>query len=191
MSGIASSVLRAMADAGASTEVILAAIEAQAVVDAERLAEQRAGNAERQQRFRDRRSKRRNGSNALRDVTPPIEEIIPPVSSDEETSAPAEKPKKAGPGKPDGVSDPTWRDFQAHRRAKKAPISETALSAIRREAAAVGWTMEAALTEIVARDWRGFKAQWVTADQAKNGRSHANDGSSYLDHLLAKTGAAR
>jgi hypothetical protein len=74
--------------------------------------------------------------------------------------------------KPNGVSDQVWSDFEKHRRAKKAPITETALSAFRREADRVGWTLEAALIESVARDWRGFKAEWV-----ENGRSQNIRGS--------------
>jgi hypothetical protein len=36
------------------------------------------------------------------------------------------------------------------------------LSGIAKEAAKVGWTLEAALTECTIRGWRGFKADWVS-----------------------------
>ena len=62
---------------------------------------------------------------------------------------------------PHDVSGQVWQDFEKHRRAKKASITETAIAAFRREADKVGWTLEAALIESVARDWRGFKAEWI------------------------------
>lgn len=63
--------------------------------------------------------------------------------------------------KPEDVEDDTWRDFQALRREKKAKITETALAQIRKEADAVGWSMNDALKECCARGWRGFKGEWV------------------------------
>jgi len=62
---------------------------------------------------------------------------------------------------PHGVSDAVWIDFQKLRKAKKAPISETAIEAIEREAIKAGFTLNEALTECVARGWQGFKAEWV------------------------------
>lgn len=188
--------MKAMADAGAPFEAILIAVQALDAKDAEiaerdrEQAERRAKDAERKRldRANGKPSRRRprtiHGRSTECPMDPPIEEIIPPVSSVEETK-PAPKSKPTSPAKPDGVSDPTWPDFQAHRRAKKAPITETALTAIGREAAQAGWTMEAALTEIVARDWRGFKAEWVAGPRGPpNGA--ANDGGSYLDHIVAQ-----
>lgn len=62
---------------------------------------------------------------------------------------------------PDGVSESVWSDFVAHRKGKKAALTNTALEGIRREAAKAGWSMEAALTEVCSRGWTGFKASWV------------------------------
>lgn len=62
---------------------------------------------------------------------------------------------------PVGVSESVWSDFVAHRKAKKAALTNTALEGIQREAAKAGWSMEAALTEVCARGWTGFKASWV------------------------------
>lgn len=63
--------------------------------------------------------------------------------------------------KPDGVSKSVWDDFQQLRKAKRAPLTETALASIQREATAAGWTLEAALSECSARGWQAFKAEWV------------------------------
>ena len=65
--------------------------------------------------------------------------------------------------KPEGVSDPVWDAFVQHRKAKKAQVSEVVLKTIAEQASEAGWTMEAALTEMVSRGWQGFKAEWVKA----------------------------
>jgi Helix-turn-helix domain len=70
--------------------------------------------------------------------------------------------------KPDDVSAPVWRDVLALRDKLKAPLTPTALDGIRREADLAGWPLEAALSEMAARGWRGFKADWVK-DSAKPG----------------------
>ena len=54
-----------------------------------------------------------------------------------------------------------WNSFLEHRKSKKAQVSELVLSTIAKQASEAGWTMEAALTEMVSRGWTGFKAEWV------------------------------
>lgn len=73
-----------------------------------------------------------------------------------------------GPDKPDlfaGVDPAVARDFKALRARLKAPITETALAGIRREADSVGLTLESALRICCERSWRGFKAEWMTGDK--------------------------
>ena len=89
--------------------------------------------------------------------------------------------------KPDGVSDGVWQDFQQLRKAKRAPLTETALAAIEREAAAAGWTLEAALSECSARGWQAFKAAWVK--ETTNGRT-APSNRNTAELALAKLGMA-
>ena len=77
--------------------------------------------------------------------------------------------------KPDGVDQDVWNDFLDHRKAKRAPISNTAMTAIEREAAKAGWPLNRALAEIVSRNWQSFKAEWVREKQ--NGHyANQNDG---------------
>jgi hypothetical protein len=90
--------------------------------------------------------------------------------------------------KPDDVSDQTWQDFERHRHAKKAPITETVLAAFRREADRIGWTLEAALIETVARDWRGFKASWV--EEKQNGRTNTDRQTAPNGRAMGRTEAA-
>ena len=75
---------------------------------------------------------------------------------------------------PDGVAVTVWQDFVKHRKAKKSPITDTAMQAIQREADKAGWTLETALSETCARGWTGFKAEWVTDKQGSQPTTYAN-----------------
>ena len=63
--------------------------------------------------------------------------------------------------RPDSVPEQVWNDFLKIRKAKKSPLTQTALNAIQNEADSAGWTLEDAITECVSRGWQGFKAEWV------------------------------
>jgi hypothetical protein len=83
---------------------------------------------------------------------------IPNSSSTRSESVPTLKRTAV---RPDGVSDRVWSDFVAHRKAKRASVTATAIESIEREAKLAGWTLEQALVEVVSRGWQGFKADWV------------------------------
>ena len=72
-----------------------------------------------------------------------------------------QEPIKDNYGSPEGVSLEVWQDFVKQRKAKKAAITETAIKGIQREANKAGITLNAALQEICARGWTGFKAEWM------------------------------
>ena len=59
-----------------------------------------------------------------------------------------------------GVSEKVRDDFIAHRKNKKALITETAIDGIKREAAKANVSLETALKECCERGWAGFKAEW-------------------------------
>ena len=63
--------------------------------------------------------------------------------------------------RPNGVSEQVWNDFIALRKAKRAPLSATALSVIAKEAEKAAMHIEEALTECVTRGWQSFKAEWI------------------------------
>lgn len=67
--------------------------------------------------------------------------------------------------KPENVSEQIWQDFLAHRKAKKAPVTETVINRFAQEAEKIGWTLEQALVESCAQNWQGFKAEWVKNSQ--------------------------
>lgn len=64
----------------------------------------------------------------------------------------------------EGVRPEIVRDFRKLRQAKKAAITETALSGIKREAIKAGLTLDAALAICCERGWSGFKAEWLARD---------------------------
>lgn len=79
-----------------------------------------------------------------------------------------EKPKRkrsSNVQKPESVSEQVWNDFTALRTKRRAPITETALKGIQREAEKAGITLEAALSTCCERGWQGFKADWYRKEQ--------------------------
>lgn len=80
------------------------------------------------------------------------------------------KKEKAKPivEKPADVSDTVWADYTLLRNNQKAPLTTTALNAIRKEATEAGITLEEALSTCCMRGWRGFKACWLRKDNQTN-----------------------
>lgn len=64
---------------------------------------------------------------------------------------------------PDGVvvSQSVWDEFIAHRKAKKAKVTQLVIDGIYKEAMKANWTLEDALKETIMRNWQSFKADWV------------------------------
>lgn len=62
---------------------------------------------------------------------------------------------------PENVSLDVWEDFVNHRKAKKSPITKTAMTRIENEAQKIGWTFQQAIEEMLNRGWTGFKAEWI------------------------------
>jgi hypothetical protein len=60
-----------------------------------------------------------------------------------------------------GVPEQAAKDFLTTRKAKKAPLTQTALDGIQREAAKAGMTLAAAVTLAAESGWQGFKAKWL------------------------------
>ena len=81
--------------------------------------------------------------------------------------------KRATAARPDDVADPVWQDFQRLRAQKRAPLTDTALAGLRREAAKAGVGLEAALAYCCEQGWQGFNAGW------------------YADRVGARAGPAR
>lgn len=67
---------------------------------------------------------------------------------------------------PEGVSQEVWDSFVKQRKAKRAQVTPLVIAGIAKEAAEAGWTLEAALQEVVVRNWQSFKAEWVADKQS-------------------------
>lgn len=105
-------------------------------------------------------------------VRPPFEKGEHPFSEKEEKGThPSEqrterpKKKRTSIARPDGVSEQVWNDFAALRTKRRAPITETALKGIQREAEKAGITLEEALSTCCERGWQGFKAEWYRREK--------------------------
>lgn len=68
--------------------------------------------------------------------------------------------------RPDSVSEETWADFLAIRKAKNAPLTPTALDGIKRECQKAGLSLAEALAICCTRGWQSFKAEWARDDRA-------------------------
>jgi hypothetical protein len=101
-------------------------------------------------------------------VNPDNGDINPDTVSPKPSRTIKEPPNKAL-ARPDGVSPQVWADFKQHRKAKRAPLTETALKQIASQASLAGWRLEDALAESVARGWTGFKAEWVKSGAIRPG----------------------
>lgn len=67
--------------------------------------------------------------------------------------------------RPSDVRESLWNDFITLRKSKRAPITQTAMDKICSEAAKVGWTLDQAIEQMVARNWQGFEAAWIQKDR--------------------------
>jgi len=85
-----------------------------------------------------------------------------------ETETETETKRETKTEAPVGVSNEVWESFVKQRKAKKAQITDNVMRSIAKEANIAGWTLEAALNEIVVRNWQSFKADWVADKQATN-----------------------
>jgi hypothetical protein len=94
--------------------------------------------------------------NASDDQETPREE-----KSREEEKREEKRDKTRAVALPEGVSPAVFADWQALRKAKKAPTTATAIEGIRREADKAGISLEAAFAMSCERGWAGFKAEWV------------------------------
>lgn len=101
-----------------------------------------------------------------------------PVSAKPETKP--DKPKKRKPSAArieleayrilgeHGIDGQLAQDYIALRKSHRAPITQTALKGIEREANNAGLSLEQALTICCERSWRGFRAEWLHSDRGNH-----------------------
>jgi len=61
----------------------------------------------------------------------------------------------------EGIDEQIASDFIAIRKAKNAPLTQTALEGILREANKAKLTLENVLRICIERNWQGFSASWL------------------------------
>lgn len=100
------------------------------------------------------------------------------VPSNPEPRSPNPEPRSAKPSithkepsskyiRPDDVEEKLWADFMTIRKAKKAPITDTAVAGIRRECGKAGIEFREAVAMCCERGWQTFKADWLKDRFAK------------------------
>ena len=83
-----------------------------------------------------------------------------------------------------GITGQLAKDFITHRKAKKAPITETAMNGFLREANKVRLSVAESVAISIERNWQGLKATWYLKDkelqsikQPQSSNTFADDGS--------------
>lgn len=102
----------------------------------------------------------------------PQEDLDPQVNSKHEPQV--TRARKTAPKSPTAdfdfssfpamPSDQVWGDYVKHRKAKRAPITQTVVNILGQEltkAVNTGWTVDQALGEAMAAGWQGLKFEWL------------------------------
>lgn len=108
-------------------------------------------------------------------ATPPVAECATRKEHTNEHTNEQSKGRRASACQPAGLSDGVWQDFLAVRKAKRAPLTATALDGIRREAAKAGLSLPEAITYCAENTWAAFRADWYaerTGGRASTPRNH-------------------
>ncbi len=83
------------------------------------------------------------------------------IDTDTDTDTEQKHKKTTIVATPEGVSDSVWQEFIAHRKSKKARVTQLVVDGIQEQARIAGWSLEDALKETIVRNWQSFKADWV------------------------------
>lgn len=73
-----------------------------------------------------------------------------------------------------GVSEQAAKDWLTVRKAKRAPLTETALDELKLEAGKAGITVGQAVAVCAKKSWQGFKANWNWKDDPAGNRQPEN-----------------
>jgi hypothetical protein len=92
---------------------------------------------------------------------------LPSQEQEQEQEQEKKIKEKTAVSMPDGISITVWQDFKTLRNKLKAPITETALDGIRREADKAGVDLNEALRISCERSWRGFRAEWMDGGKSE------------------------
>lgn len=97
------------------------------------------------------------------------------------------QPRSKASGKtprPEDVTPGVWDDWVAHRKAKKATVTDTVVSGAREEATKAGMNLEAFLKVWCTRGTQGLQADWLTPAERMNGHQSTEQRDSEARRLL-------
>lgn len=178
--------LRALQAAGGTMDMVIAIVEADAALDEERKAKKRAGNRERQKRFRDAH----NADNALHGVTErdgrdaPLDKKSPQTPKELIPREIDILPAREDLDLPEGVSFDLWGQYRAMRKKIRKPLTANAerlalkhLRKFAEDGHPPGEIVEAAIVG-------SYQGLFAPKAQKNGQRSNGNE------HPLGRTGAA-
>lgn len=95
-----------------------------------------------------------------RSMTVELPTPTPTPTPKKEASPDGDAARKRAVQRPADVPEGVWQDFQAIRKAKRAPLTDTALDGIKREADKAGLMLAEAIAYCCEAGWQGFNAGW-------------------------------
>jgi len=76
-----------------------------------------------------------------------------------------EKRREENISVPEGVSESLWFEFINYRKKLKAPVSETVLKRLTKEANLANMNMSEVISTIMFKGWKSFEADWIKKEQ--------------------------
>ena len=80
-----------------------------------------------------------------------------------------------------GISGQLAKDFITHRKAKKAPITETVMNGFLREANKAELSVAESVAISIERNWQGFKATWYLKDKELQSIKRPQSSNTFVD----------
>lgn len=87
------------------------------------------------------------------------------INQEPEGEKPRKRDSRPVVAKPDDVDQQTWDDWQALRKAKRAPVTETVVNGARKESEKAGMSLDAFLQVWCRRGSQGLEAEWLKPDE--------------------------
>ena len=133
-----------------------------------------------------KRKEKRTERALVVDEAPPNQE---PLTTNHETPPNGGVARKRAAARPDEVAEPVWQDFQRLRAQKRAPLTDTALAGLLREAEKAGIGLGDALAYCCEQGWQGFNAGWYAERTGKQPRAQSPPASKHAAAARAIYGA--
>ena len=134
---------------------------------------ERVRNREKQRKWREKMQLRNGNADGDVTVTQPVTQPLCNARQgqgqgqgqghkEEEQQQPTRDKRAFSVERPESVPEKVWTDFLAVRKAKRAPLTATALEGIVREAEKAAMPLADVLTMCCERGWQAFRSEWLT-----------------------------